>query len=124
MDLELRGCPIDKGQLLEALGALLVGRKPHLPNHSQCMDCKMSGTVCIMVAKGEPCLGPICHAGCGNICPSFARGCYGCFGPKEMANVAVLSERLGELGLSKKQRADLLHTFNTAAFSKAENDHG
>ena len=124
VDLELRGCPIDKGQLLEALGALLVGRKPNLPNHSQCMECKMSGTVCVMVAKGEPCLGPICHAGCGNICPSVNRGCYGCFGPKELPNVPALSEHLGELGLSKKERHDLLRTFNAAAFDFAEKTHG
>lgn len=115
VDMELRGCPIDKKQLLELLGAYLVGRKPNLPDQSQCMECKLAGTVCVMVAKGQVCLGPVTHAGCGNLCPSFDRGCYGCFGPKELPNTSALAARLGELGLDDKQRRDLFRTFNTAA---------
>ena len=34
-----------------------------------------------MVAHGTPCLGPVTHAGCGALCPTYDRGCYGCFGP-------------------------------------------
>lgn len=124
VDLELRGCPIDKGQLLEVLGAALIGRKPNVPNHSQCMECKMAGTACVMVTQGKACLGPVTQAGCGNLCPTCDRGCYGCFGPKELPNVAALSKRLGELGLTKKQCQDVLGTFNVAAFNKAENGHG
>jgi coenzyme F420-reducing hydrogenase gamma subunit len=115
VDMELRGCPIDKTQLLELLGAYLVGRKPNLPDQSQCMECKLSGTVCVMVAKGQACLGPVTHAGCGNLCPSVDRGCYGCFGPKELSNTHALAERLGQLGLTDKQRRDLFRTFNAAA---------
>ena len=90
VDFELRGCPINKEQLLETLNALLNGRKPVVPPHSQCIECKLSGTVCVMVAHGTPCLGPVTQAGCGNLCPSFNRGCYGCFGPKETPNTASL----------------------------------
>jgi len=86
VDFEVNGCPINKAQILEVLTALLVGRPPHLPGHSVCMDCKSRGTVCVMVAQGLPCLGPLTVTGCGAICPAYNRGCYGCFGPLEAPN--------------------------------------
>jgi coenzyme F420-reducing hydrogenase gamma subunit len=91
VDFELRGCPIDKRQLLEVIKAFLQGRKPNTPSHSVCVECKLRENVCVMVAHGTPCLGPVTHAGCGAICPSYDRGCYGCFGPKETPNTASLS---------------------------------
>jgi sulfhydrogenase subunit delta len=81
VDFELRGCPIDKRQLLEVIAALLAGRRPNVPGHSVCMECKRAGRVCVTVAHGTPCLGPMTQAGCGALCPSVGRGCYGCFGP-------------------------------------------
>jgi sulfhydrogenase subunit delta len=103
VDFELRGCPIDKGQLLELVTATLHGRKPAIPDESVCMECKRRGTVCVVVAKGQACLGPVTHAGCGALCPAYARGCYGCFGPKERPNTAALAKHLGELGWSEAQ---------------------
>ncbi len=103
VDFELRGCPIDKQQLLELITAMLHGRKPVIPDESVCMECKRRGTVCVIVAKGEACLGPVTHAGCGALCPAYARGCYGCFGPKERPNTAALAKHLGELGWSEAQ---------------------
>ena len=88
VDLELRGCPISKEQLVETLLALLNGRRPKLASTSVCFECKARGTACVMVAHGTPCLGPVTHAGCGAICPAYNRGCYGCFGPMESPNVA------------------------------------
>jgi len=93
VDVELRGCPVDKRQLLEVLSALLHGRRPNLPTSSVCGECKRRGTVCLTVARGLPCLGPVTQAGCGAICPAFGRGCYGCFGPMEAANPAALGRR-------------------------------
>ncbi len=83
VDFELWGCPIDKGQLLRVLTDLLNGNTPRLPIHSLCLDCKRQGHVCVMVAKGLPCLGPVTQTGCGAICPGMGRDCYGCFGPAE-----------------------------------------
>jgi coenzyme F420-reducing hydrogenase gamma subunit len=100
VDLELRGCPIDRGQLLEVLTALCVGRRPQLPNEAVCAACKRRGVACVLVAGGLPCLGPVTAAGCGAICPAFGRACYGCFGPVPGANVAALSGRFSELGHS------------------------
>lgn len=90
VDAELRGCPIDPGQLVELLTAVLVGRRPQLPDESVCLECKRRGVPCVMVARGLSCLGPVTRTGCGALCPAFGRGCYGCFGPREAANVASL----------------------------------
>jgi sulfhydrogenase subunit delta len=91
VDFELQGCPIDKRQLLEVISAFLAGRKPQVPNYSVCVECKRSQTVCVMVAHGTPCMGPVTQAGCGALCPRYHRGCYGCFGPMEQPNTASLS---------------------------------
>ena len=121
VDFELRGCPINKHQLLEVIAALLNGRRPHTPAHSVCVECKARGTVCAMVARGVPCLGPITHAGCGAICPAYARGCYGCFGPSESPNPASLAQAWIKGGASRPEVARVLSTFNANAekFRKA-----
>lgn len=85
VDVELWGCPIDKGQLLRVITDLLAGVQPHLSADSVCLDCKRRGNVCVMVAKALPCLGPVTRTGCGAICPSMGRDCYGCFGPADGA---------------------------------------
>ena len=115
VDFELRGCPIDRGQLLEVIGAFLAGRKPNVAAHSVCVECKLRGTVCVMVARGTPCLGPVTQAGCGAICPSFGRGCYGCFGPMETPNTPSLARHLGRLGMAPPETARVFRTFNANA---------
>jgi sulfhydrogenase subunit delta len=91
VDYELRGCPISQEQLLELLCALLIGRKPAMPGYSVCIECKRKALICVTVAHGIPCLGPVTQAGCGALCPAYQRGCYGCFGPNETANTQALS---------------------------------
>jgi coenzyme F420-reducing hydrogenase gamma subunit len=115
VDFELRGCPIDKRQLVEVLSATLAGRKPVTPAHSTCIECKLKGNVCVMVAHGTPCLGPVTHAGCGALCPSFDRGCYGCFGPMESPNTRSLSDKLGALGMDGRDLKRVYSTFNAAS---------
>jgi sulfhydrogenase subunit delta len=110
VDLELAGCPIDKRQLLQVVTALLHGRTPVLPSHPVCMDCKARGATCVLVAHGTPCLGPVTRTGCGALCPSYGRGCYGCFGPQPGANIPALGARFREGGLSER---DLVRTFRT-----------
>ncbi len=94
VDLELWGCPVNKAQVIEVIVALLNGRKPNLPPYSVCLECKRRGTLCVLVDKGVPCLGPATQAGCGALCPAFGRGCYGCFGPFREANLESLSSVL------------------------------
>lgn len=115
VDFELRGCPIDKRQLLEVVAAFLAGRRPNIASHSVCVECKLRGTPCVMVARGTPCLGPITHAGCGALCPAYDRGCYGCFGPAEAPNAEALVARWRALGAGSERIARVLSTFNVAA---------
>jgi coenzyme F420-reducing hydrogenase gamma subunit len=115
VDFELRGCPISKFQLLEAVGAFLQGRAPNLPNESVCNECKRRGNVCVLVAHGTPCLGPVTQAGCGAICPAFNRGCYGCFGPQATPNTPSLIGELKVLGMAPPAVQRLFRTFNANA---------
>lgn len=126
VDFELRGCPISKEQLVEVVGALLAGRRPATPAHSTCIECKLKGNVCVMVAHGTPCLGPVTHSGCGALCPGYHRGCYGCFGPKETPNAPALSARLSELGMDAQALSRVYRTFNSNADAfRAESErHG
>jgi sulfhydrogenase subunit delta len=115
VDFELRGCPIDKRQLVELISALLAGRKPGIPGHSVCYECKRRGNTCVMVAHGTPCLGPVTQAGCGAICPAYNRGCYGCFGPVAEPNTASLIPQLRHLGMTDDGIDRVFSTFNVAA---------
>jgi coenzyme F420-reducing hydrogenase gamma subunit len=81
VDLELWGCPVNKYQVVEVVAALLQKRRPNLPTHSVCLDCKRNGNLCVLVADGMACMGPVTRTGCGALCPANGRGCYGCFGP-------------------------------------------
>jgi sulfhydrogenase subunit delta len=119
VDFELHGCPINKRQLLEVLTAFLHGRRPTIPSTSVCTECKRRGTVCVMVAHGTPCLGPVTHAGCGALCPAYDRGCYGCFGPMETPNTVSLTRQLKVLGLGDAGVEQVYRTFNVEAFEKA-----
>ena len=112
VDFELQGCPIDKHQLLEVLSAFLHRREPRISAQSVCVECKRRGHVCVMVAHGTPCLGPVTHAGCGALCPGYDRGCYGCFGPKETPNTASLAAWWHELGASDRDVLRAFRTFN------------
>jgi sulfhydrogenase subunit delta len=115
VDFELRGCPIDKAQLLEVISAYLNDRRPAIAGHSVCIECKRRGTVCVMVAQGTPCLGPVTHAGCGALCPAYARGCYGCFGPMESPNTPALAGWLQPLGMTEGDLHRVFRTFNAAS---------
>lgn len=115
VDFQLQGCPINKHQLVEVISAFLTGRKPNTPAHSVCVECKRQGTVCVMVAHGTPCLGPVTHAGCGALCPSYNRGCYGCYGPMETPNTDSVSNRWAHLGVSEDGLVRAFRTFNAYA---------
>lgn len=126
VDYELRGCPVDKKQLRELISARLAGRAPNIPARSVCMDCKEAGQVCVTVARGIACLGPVTQAGCGALCPGYARGCYGCFGPSSTANPRSLAKRLSVLGQSDAQvrRAfRFIHGWSQA-FREVADEHG
>jgi coenzyme F420-reducing hydrogenase gamma subunit len=124
VDHELRGCPIDRRQLLELLTALLAGRRPDLATHSVCQECKLRGTSCVLVARGTPCLGPVTQAGCGAICPAYDRGCFGCFGPMPGANTAALEPVLRAAGMTDLDLYRIYRTFNVATTTFAAASRG
>ena len=125
VDFELRGCPINKLQLVEVISAFLNNRRPNTPPHSVCVECKLRGTVCVMVASGTPCLGPVTHAGCGAICPAYDRGCYGCYGPKENTNTVSLGVRWQQMGVTADNLVRAFRGFNAYAepFRKESQSH-
>ena len=115
VDFELRGCPINKYHLLEVFNAFLNNRKPNIPAYSTCIECKRKQNVCVMVAHGTPCLGPVTQAGCDALCPSYNRGCFGCYGPMESPNTSALAENWKDLGASDHQLVCAFRNFNTTA---------
>ena len=114
VDFELRGCPVDKGQLLEVLVASLHGRRPAIPQESVCLECKRSGQVCVTVAHGTPCLGPLTQAGCGALCPGYTRGCFGCFGPSPAPNRPAMTQVLRRMGQDDRQIEHAYRSYNSA----------
>jgi coenzyme F420-reducing hydrogenase gamma subunit len=114
VDLELHGCPVSKRQLLDVVVAFLDGRRPVVDAHSVCVECKLRGNVCVMVT-GTPCLGPVTHAGCGALCPTYLRGCYGCFGPMESPNTASLAAGFRAHGVPEGDLLRVFRTFNANA---------
>ncbi len=117
VDFELTGCPINKYQLRELIASFLWQKKPNIRQESVCVECKRQGQVCLVVTKGEACLGPVTQAGCGALCPKYARGCFGCYGPKENAHPAPLSDKLKELGHDSLAMHRLYRNFVAAAES-------
>jgi sulfhydrogenase subunit delta len=115
VDFELRGCPINKYQLVEVINAFLNKRKPVISSHSVCLECKLKGNVCVMVAQGTACLGPVTHAGCGALCPAYNRGCYGCYGPMDSTNTSSLSSQFKKLDKSKYEIMLAFRGFNAYA---------
>ena len=125
VDFELYGCPINKNQLLEVVNAYLNGRKPNIPAYSVCVECKRRGIVCGLVSAGPPCLGPVTRAGCDALCPSYHRGCFGCYGPKETPNTASLTAWWKQLGMKDDELMRLYRNFNAYAdtFRKESESH-
>ena len=115
VDLELWGCPVNARQVIGALRALLSGVTPWFEKDKVCMECKRRQAVCVMVAQGLPCMGPVTRTGCGALCPGFGRDCYACFGPAENANTESLARRLEGLGLMPEAVARRFHFINSGA---------
>jgi sulfhydrogenase subunit delta len=120
VDYALYGCPVSVDQMVNLVTALLAGRRPDIPTHPVCIECKRRGATCVLVTPGIPCLGPVTRAGCGAICPAFGRGCYGCFGPCAAPNVAALAWAWESVGASREDLAAALQAFTVGAPEFAE----
>lgn len=115
VDFELRGCPVNTAQVADVIDAFLAGRRPRVPEHCVCLDCKRQGNVCVTVTRGTPCLGPVTHSGCGALCPSVDRGCYGCFGPARQPNYVSLGEIGHRNGHPRSASFEQAETYNREA---------
>ncbi len=113
----IKGCPIGQKDLVEPVISLLLGKKPRFLNHSVCVECKLKGNPCILVTRNLPCMGPVTNAGCGALCPSYGRACFGCWGPMEDANAQALARRFERMGLSPQE---IFCRFTQYASAKAE----
>jgi coenzyme F420-reducing hydrogenase gamma subunit len=125
VDYELRGCPINKYQLIEVINALLNNRRPNIATNSVCSECKLKGNSCVMVSKGISCIGPVTQAGCNALCPSYNRGCFGCYGPMDSTNTSSLAKQLKFLGDSNFEIMNKFRNFNAYAeqFRKESEAH-
>ncbi len=112
VDFELRGCPINKNHLVELISAVISGRKPNIPTYSVCIECKRRGNICVAVAHGVDCVGPVTQAGCGALCPTYNRGCYGCFGPMENPNPVALASIFEAQGHTDQEIMRKFRMFN------------
>ena len=122
VDFEIWGCPVDTRQLLAVVRALIADARPVLPSHSVCMECKRAGNVCVVVARGEPCLGPVTRTGCGALCPGVHRGCYGCFGPADDPNMPAFTALLSAQHVDQAEARRLLRGINGYAPPWRESD--
>jgi coenzyme F420-reducing hydrogenase gamma subunit len=105
VDYELRGCPVNQAALQDVIKAFLFGEPlPKILNHSVCGECKKLGLDCLM-RRGIPCMGPLTYAGCGALCPSYNRGCAGCYGPQEHARPEILARYWRTLGVAEAEIA-------------------
>ena len=115
VDVELWGCPVTTQQVFAAVRSLLHGAMPRIDQERVCLECKRQQNVCVLVAKGEPCMGTVTKSGCGAICPSVGRDCYACFGPAENANTTAMAERAATLGLKADEVARCFLFINSHA---------
>jgi len=125
VDFELHGCPVSTRQITAVLRALLNNVTPVIEQDKVCMACKRRHTVCVMVARGLPCMGPVTQTGCGALCPDVGRDCYGCHGSAENANTTALGERLRSLHLDRDRIRHRFVSFTGAdpVFARAGSMH-
>ena len=123
VDIEIPGCPVNIDMLSAFVRDFLWNKRLYVPSHPVCLECKKKGNVCVIVAKNTVCLGPITRAGCGALCPSFGRGCYGCFGPAENPNIKSFKSYLREnMKVPDDDIENLLRNMNFLSFKRKEGD--
>jgi sulfhydrogenase subunit delta len=111
VDAVIPGCPIDREEFVNVVRAVLVGKKPSIPDYPVCVECKLKGNVC-MFHIGKTCLGPVTRAGCDAICPTYGDGCEGCRGLIPHPNENAMKDVLDEAGLTVDEIMGQFTMFN------------
>ncbi len=114
VDYYVRGCPPQPAELLKVVKALLLNKKPDIPNYPVCVECKMAGNVCVF-ERGMTCLGPVTRAGCGAICVNSGRICWGCRGLVDDPNIDSEKDILKKYGLTVGQVIEKFKIYDTYA---------
>lgn len=114
VDYYVRGCPPQPEELYKVVTALLVGKKPEIPNYPVCVGCKIAGNICVF-ERGMTCLGPVTRAGCNAICVTAGRHCWGCRGLVDDPNTDSEIEILKKYGLTPQQVIEKFNIYNTYA---------
>jgi coenzyme F420-reducing hydrogenase gamma subunit len=112
VDYYVRGCPSQTAELVKVVKALLLGKKPDIPNHPVCVECKMADNVCVF-ERAMTCLGPVTRAGCGAICVTSGRWCWGCRGLVDEPNTDSEKSILQKYGLTVDQAVEKFKVYNT-----------
>jgi sulfhydrogenase subunit delta len=120
VDFELWGCPVNTTQLMTAIRDLLSGVTPKDESNKVCQECKRRQHTCVMVSRGQACLGPVTRNGCGALCPAVGRACYGCYGPAENINSLALATQFASLGLTSDDIVRHLQYFYSGEVRFAE----
>jgi len=115
VDFELWGCPVSGPQMLAVVNSLLLGVAPRDNADKVCTECKRHGYPCVMVTRGIACMGPVTRAGCGALCPSLGRDCYGCYGPAAHANSDALAAQFASQGLTPQAIVQRFQSINSQA---------
>jgi coenzyme F420-reducing hydrogenase gamma subunit len=111
VDAVIPGCPIDREEFVRVVKALLLGKKPPVPDYPVCVECKLKENVCVLL-EGRPCLGPVTRAGCDAICPTYGDGCEGCRGLIPNPNENSMKDVLDEAGLTVEEVLSRFTMFN------------
>lgn len=112
VDFAIPGCPIDRNEFIECVKALLLGKKPPIPDYPLCVECKLKENICLFT-KGKVCLGPVTRAGCDAICPTYGQSCEACRGYISNPNDSSMRNVLAEHGMSVDEITSMYTMFTT-----------
>lgn len=108
VDYKLPGCPPEEEEIIYFIATFHFGTWPEEKDYPVCQECRIAGNPCILIEKGEPCLGPITTAGCNARCISFGIPCIGCRGPIE--NDTAWFDSLAKVFKEKKFSEEYIRT--------------
>lgn len=112
VDLELFGCPIEKGEFMELVKYLLKGYLPPARDYPVCLECKFRDNECLLLKK-EICLGALTTGGCGARCPSLKVPCLGCRGVlRDEAKIKSAIKLFEENGVPPEDVKRILRIFS------------
>ena len=105
VDYILPGCPPEEWEIKYFLACFLIGSWPEVIDYPVCQECRSKGNPCLLLEKGEMCLGPVTRGGCSARCPSYGIPCSGCRGslPFGVACFDSLARIFLEKGYSREE---------------------